>query len=742
MSLEHTQQQSSDDARLAQELSLQKTRPPLELPGYEAQRLLGRGAYGEVWIAVDRNTGRRVAIKFYTHRGGVDWTLLSREVEKLVYLSADRYVVQLLEVGWSANPPYYVMEFVENGSLDDYLRQHGPLGVGETIELFRELAIGLNHAHGKGVLHCDLKPANVLLDQDHRPRLADFGQSRLSDEQLPALGTLFYMAPEQADLDAVPDARWDVYALGAILYRMLTGEPPSRTDAATREIEQAADLPDRLARYRQHLAHSPPPALHRRVAGVDGAMIEIVDRCLAVDPERRFANVQEVLDALTKRDEALSRRPLMLLGFVGPVLLLIIMALTGLRGYEYAVRDSEHAVSQRARESNEFAAKFAARSIEGEIARYFRMIRLEVDDADFQRMFFRVAESPLVMQMNDAKDSPDAIERIQKTFISDATRVELNDHLQRRLQSYLDRLRDDKRELKLASILVLDAKGRMLAAAYDADIGTTSVGGNYAYRSYFHGGSADLDLASDTTPTDVRPISETHFSAAYRSSTRGNWRVAVSTPIFRSGNPDQVQGVLALAIKLGDFSYFGSDSHPDQFAALIDGRTGPNFGVILQHPLLDRVNQDQGRPAEDFSATKYRVTPDQLRRIQNDPNYQLQYQDPLANAVGGDTYRGDWIAAIDYVRLPHGSEETEDMIVLIQERFEEATEPVKQLGRRLKGAGLWALGGVIGVIVVLWYIVLRMFSQPHRTRRPPTLRKELQPLPTLTTLLTRTHEKT
>ncbi|HIQ21442.1 MAG TPA: serine/threonine protein kinase, partial [Planctomycetes bacterium] len=220
MSVDRTQDQGGQERRRAREMSLQRRLPPADVPGYRPERLLGVGAYGEVWVAVEENTGRRVAIKFYSHRGGLDWSLLSREVEKLRFLSADRYVVQLIGVGWDSDPPYYVMEYLERGSLADRL-QHQTLPVGEAVRVFRDVAIGLVHAHGKGVLHCDLKPANILLDQDEKPRLADFGQSRLSREQAPALGTLFYMAPEQADLRAVPDARWDVYALGALLYCML-----------------------------------------------------------------------------------------------------------------------------------------------------------------------------------------------------------------------------------------------------------------------------------------------------------------------------------------------------------------------------------------------------------------------------------------------------------------------------------------------------------------------------------------
>ena len=143
MSSDHTQYQSEEARQRASQLSERRTRPPTDVPGYEPLRFLGAGAYGEVWVAVDQNTGRQVAIKFYAHRGGVDWSLLSREVEKLVFLSADRYVVQLLDVGWDADPPYYVMEYIENGSLDDLLREAGTLTVREAVEIFRDVATEL-----------------------------------------------------------------------------------------------------------------------------------------------------------------------------------------------------------------------------------------------------------------------------------------------------------------------------------------------------------------------------------------------------------------------------------------------------------------------------------------------------------------------------------------------------------------------------------------------------------------------
>ncbi len=371
----------------AEELSLRATVPPAQVPGYKLDRLLGQGAFGQVWVGNNLNTGRTVAVKFYLHRAGVNWSLLTREVKNLVSMAGNRLIVQVLEVGWDAEPPYYVMEYLENGSLDDLIRKRGALPIAQAVALFTDIARGLNHSHGKGVLHCDLKPANVLLDPELQPRLADFGQSRLSNEQTPSLGTLFYMAPEQADLNAVPDARWDVYALGAILYCMLVGSPPYRTPDTVTTLDTAGSLPERLKRYRDTIHKSPFPRLHHRVQGMDRMLIGILDRCLAKKPEDRFANVQQVLESIERRQIARLNLPMMMLGIVGPVLLLLVMGLFFWRGVAVAERESANELKEMVLQNNLFAARLGARTLEKEIETLFRLIEEEAKQSQLEKMF-------------------------------------------------------------------------------------------------------------------------------------------------------------------------------------------------------------------------------------------------------------------------------------------------------------------------------------------------------------------
>ena len=384
-----------DESALARALELSTTAetPPSSAPGYQIVRRLGAGKFGSVWLARDQNTGKHVAIKFYAHRRGVDWSLLGREVEKLAVLYTSRNIVRLLAVGWDHDPPYYVMEYLASGSLAQRL-ELGPLPVAEAVQIAKRVAQALVHAHGSGILHCDLKPANVLLDQDGEPRLCDFGQSRLADERSHSLGTLFYMAPEQADLKAVPDARWDVYALGALLYHMLSGHPPYRTEANDRALRQAGSLDERLQLYQQIVARGPRPTAHRRVFGVDGLLAEIVDRCLSLDPARRFANTQAVLDKLNSRERFRARRPLILMGLVLPLLLLLALLPFALDALHAAESTSRSNLIQRALESNALSANLLADGIQRELRHRLNELESIAEQRDVRAAILEFGDQP------------------------------------------------------------------------------------------------------------------------------------------------------------------------------------------------------------------------------------------------------------------------------------------------------------------------------------------------------------
>ncbi|HKI35991.1 MAG TPA: serine/threonine-protein kinase [Gemmataceae bacterium] len=546
------------ERRHSQQLSVQTLRPPLRVPGYEQEKFLGRGAFGEVWVATDSNSGRRVAIKYYHRRGGLDWSLLSREVEKLRHLFGDRSVVQLLAVGWDSDPPYYVMEYMEHGSLEGRLLS-GPITVGEAVGLVRDVAVGLVHAHGKGILHCDLKPANIMLDQDGKPRLADFGQSRLTHEHSPALGTLFYMAPEQADLKAVPDARWDVYALGALLYRMLTGDPPHRTAAGAAEVLKPGRLEERLERYRSFLRQVPRASGHRSVPGVDRTLADIVDRCLAVNPAQRYPNVQAVLSALDARSLRRARRPLLVLGALGPVLVMLIMALIAGWLFRATVATAQREVIDRALESDHFAARSVARRFALQVEKRWGILEQEALDANLRR---RLAQGA------DLEQDPKAC-------------AELAQWINERRAFWAERFAPDAQASLWA---VYDRHGYQRACSPTDD---RFLHKYFGYRDYFHG--LGFNLPKGQSPP--RPITRPHRSMVYRRKGNNAWTVAFSVPVPGPGPQDsEPVGVLVMTTDLGGSTRY--EWTRKQFAVLIDTRPDESGerGLIVEHPYLNQLS--------------------------------------------------------------------------------------------------------------------------------------------------------
>lgn len=734
MTLDQTLNQSIGEQLRAEELSLRATAPPSDVPGYRMEKLLGQGSFGQVWIATNLNTGRIVAIKFYLQGSGVNWSLLTREVKNLVSMSGNRAIVQVLEVGWDASPPYYVMEYLEHGSLEDLISNLGTIPILRAVDLFSEVASGLNHSHGKGVLHCDLKPANILLGPDLEPRIADFGQSRLTDEQTPSLGTLFYMAPEQADLNAVPDARWDVYALGSILYCMLVGEPPYRNDDVVDSLNQSVSLQERLAKYRQAIFTSPFPREHYRVRGIDSWLTDIIDRCIAKRPEDRFANIQQVLAAIERRRVARMRRPLMLLGIVGPLLLLAIMGLFFWRAVTVAESDLSNELREGVLQSNFFAAQAAAGTLESEIAGLFRLIEEEARRSSLEELFMNCVDQAGVELLRSLATEQAAPSDRKASLQLVPARNQLDLYLKDRLELIRTRGSAATKSTKFDSLFVTDRFGTILASAFAEEPSSSLVGENFAYRSYFSGQTQDLP--PKTPRRNISRTQASHLSVPFLSTATDRWKIAVSTPIsFQPADEEErtLEGVIVLTINVGDLELLHtfSSNHkgklaeegppPSQFtgfAVLVDGHEGDREGTILQHPFFSQGNATLPGEYLPYAEPdrRFQIDDDMLKRLKETGTY--RYIDPIATHPAGARYSGEWIAAIEKVEISRRSlddferRQSTSLLLLIQVPASSITGPVAGMSQKLTGLFLFAVVALLTAIVALWLIVIRYLRIP------------------------------
>ncbi len=253
---------------------------------------LGRGGMGEVYRADDLTMGQSVALKFLPPELALNprWLERLRSEVRLARRVTDAHVCRVHDLVEHEGESFITMEYVDGEDLASLLRRIGRLPPDKALQLARQMCQGLAAAHDQGVLHRDLKPANIMIDGRGQVRITDFGIAALAEEGVeggPRAGTPAYMAPEVLAGHAAT-ARSDVYALGLVIYEMITGKPAFK--AAT---------PTEYARLHQETTPRSPAEV---VGDLDPAISRAVMACLAKDPAQRPASAHAVAAALPGAD--------------------------------------------------------------------------------------------------------------------------------------------------------------------------------------------------------------------------------------------------------------------------------------------------------------------------------------------------------------------------------------------------------------------------------------------------------
>jgi serine/threonine-protein kinase len=257
---------------------------------YELVRLIAAGGMAEVWEARDQVLGRDVAVKLLHRHLADDATFTQRFRAEAVAAARLHHpsIVAIYDTCNDGGHEAIVMELVRGRTLREYLDEHGQLRPDEVVQIGADVADALSAAHGARIVHRDIKPANILLCDDARVMVTDFGIAKIRDDtDLTSagtmLGTVKYLAPEQVESQPV-DARTDIYALGVVLYEALVGRPPFVGDtAAATALVRLHQVPPAPSRFRHDVPHN-----------VDAAVMRSLER----DPNRRFADAAELRSAL------------------------------------------------------------------------------------------------------------------------------------------------------------------------------------------------------------------------------------------------------------------------------------------------------------------------------------------------------------------------------------------------------------------------------------------------------------
>ncbi|MCS6851616.1 MAG: serine/threonine protein kinase [Gemmataceae bacterium] len=269
----------------------------LVLGPYHILAPIGKGGMGSVYLARDSRNQQLLALKILPpKRARTEERLRARFLREMEMCQrvAHPHLTQTYEVGQHLGVYYIAMEFIPGQTLHRLVRDQGPLSVPRAARLFVEVASGLEHAHQQGLIHRDLKPSNIMITPNDHAKILDLGLALMDNEEISdrsivgghryIVGTMDYVAPEQAENSAAVDPRCDVYSLGCTLYYALTGQPPFPGGTSLQKI-------------RRHLTEEPTPITELNPT-VPIEFVRLVQWLMAKKPARRPASAAAVREAL------------------------------------------------------------------------------------------------------------------------------------------------------------------------------------------------------------------------------------------------------------------------------------------------------------------------------------------------------------------------------------------------------------------------------------------------------------